>query len=161
MSERAPEPSTPRQVTVLKLNPAGEVVWRYSGWLLELHAGRVVLEAIYDLRDMPLLDVVLKRGDRFVETFYTDRWYNVFEVFDRDDGMRKGWYCNVSKPATIADDRISWVDLALDLWVSADGTQTVMDEDEFQQLDLDDDTVAHARAGLEELRKAFDLQVPR
>ena len=39
-----------------------------------------------------------------------------------------------------AEDVISYVDLALDLWVAPDGTQTVLDEDEFAAIDLDAET---------------------
>ena len=85
------------------------------------------------------MDITLKRNDRFVETFYSDRWYNIFEIYDRDDDHFKGWYCNIGKPAIIEDDFVSYVDLALDLWVSADGTQTVLDEDELEELNLDDE----------------------
>ena len=149
-----PLPSAGR-ISVEKLNPSGEIVWRYSGRMLERHRNRVVLAATYDLNDMPLPDAVLRRGDRFVETFYSDRWYNIFEVSDRDGRKRKGWYCNVCRPATIEDDRISWVDLALDLWVSPDGKQTLMDEDEFLELKLEAAEVRRARAAVEDLRRHF------
>ena len=71
--------------------------------------------------------------------YYTDRWYNIFEIYDRDDGQIKGWYCNIGKPAVIEDGVVSYVDLALDLWVSADGKQTILDEDEFEELEPDDE----------------------
>ena len=47
-----------------------------------------------------------------METFYSDRWYNIFEIYDRDDDQFKGWYCNIGKPAMIEDDFVSYVDLA-------------------------------------------------
>jgi predicted RNA-binding protein associated with RNAse of E/G family len=50
---------------------------------------------------------------------------------------------------------ISYVDLALDLWVAPDGTQTVLDEDEFAALDLDAETRQQARAALEEVQRLF------
>jgi len=72
-----------------------------------------------------------------VEVYYTDRFYNIFEIHDRDDRYLKGWYCNVGPPAVMeADNRLSYVDLALDLWVVPDGVQTELDEDEFAALDL-------------------------
>jgi protein associated with RNAse G/E len=105
---------------------------------------------------MPFMGITLKRGDRFMETFYTDRWYNIFEIYDRDDGALKGWYCNVSRPALFEGDNcLSYVDLALDLWVAADGTQTVLDEDEFAELELERDIRMKALAALEELKSHF------
>lgn len=117
-------------VSVLKRNLDGEVTWQYDGRELKRKANSVVLEA-FNRDDLPFMDVILKRGDRFVETFFFDRWYNVFEIFDRDDGKFKGWYCNIGYPAVLEKDTVSYIDLALDLWVAADGTQTVLDEDGF------------------------------
>jgi len=55
----------------------------------------------------------------------------------------------------IEDGRVSYVDLALDLWVSADGRQTVLDEDEFEALRLDEELKAGALKGLDELKQLF------
>ena len=100
---------------------------------------------------------MLKQNDRFVETFYTNRWYNIFEIHDRDDDSLKGWYCNVGYPAIWdAPDVISYVDLALDLWVTPVGVQTVLDEDEFGALELDELTRTRALNALAELRTIFE-----
>jgi len=143
-------------ITVIKRNPAGEEIWRYNGRILERGPDFVRLEARFNRPDLPFMGVTLKQGDSFLETYYTDRWYNIFEIRDRDDGRTKGWYCNVSCPAVLeAEDRLSYVDLALDLWVAVDGTATVLDEDEFAALDLDAETAARARAALAELLGRF------
>jgi protein associated with RNAse G/E len=102
----------------------------------------------------------LKKGDRFVEFYYSDRWYNIFEIYDRDDGEIKGWYCNVGMPAEFDDEVVSYVDLALDLWVSVDGKQTVLDEDEFGELNLTDTLRADALQGLHELKLLFESKNP-
>jgi len=124
------------RIKVLKKNPAEEVVWQYEGEVLRRAENEITLEALFNRDDMPFMDITLKRNDRFVETFYADRWYNIFEIYDRDDGKFKGWYCNIGKPAVIAEDFVSYIDLALDLWVSADGSQTVLDEDELEELNV-------------------------
>ncbi|RME87396.1 MAG: DUF402 domain-containing protein [Anaerolineae bacterium] len=142
-------------VRVLKRNLRGEVTWQYAGRILRREPNAVVLEAHFNLPDMPFLDTTLKRGDRFVETFYTDRWYNVFEIHDRDDDRLKGWYCNIGLPAVVDGDTVSYVDLALDLWVSPEGEQRVLDEDEFAALPLDETTRRRAREALTELQAAF------
>ena len=147
-------------IAVLKRGLNGEVTWQYKGRVLERESNRVVLEAFFNRDDMPFMGVVLKRGDRFVETFYADRWYNVFEIFDRDDGMFKGWYCNIGYPAVLDGDMVSYIDLALDLWVAADGTQTVLDEDEFLELHIDVPTRAQAVSALEELQRKFANKKP-
>jgi len=140
---------------VLKKNLADEVTWEYEGVVLRREENSVTLEALFNRDDMPFMDIVLKRNDRFVETFYSDRWYNIFEIYDRDDGHFKGWYCNIGKPAIIAEDFVSYVDLALDLWVSVDGKQTVLDEDELEELNLSKELRQKVYAGLHQLQAWF------
>jgi len=148
------------KITVLKKNPAGEVTYQYEGVLLKRDGNSVTIEALFDRDDRPFMDTTLKKGDRFVEFYYSDRWYNIFEIYDRDDGQVKGWYCNVGMPAIFEDGVVSYVDLALDLWVSANGKQAVLDEDEFAKLDLDRELSAGALNGLEELKKLFEIKNP-
>ena len=142
-------------IKVLKKNLEGRVTWQYEGQVLRREQNAVVLEAFFNRPDLPFMDVTLKENDRFVETFYTDRWYNIFEIYDRDDGRLKGWYCNVGRPAILSEDTVSYVDLALDLWVSADGKQTVLDEDEFEALSLDDSEREKALNALADLGQLF------
>jgi uncharacterized protein len=143
------------KIKVQKKDLAGEVTWQYEGVVLRREPNHVVLEALFNRPDTPFMDVVLKQNDRFVETFYNDRWYNIFKIYDRDDGKFKGWYCNIGKPAVIEDQLVSYIDLALDLWVSTDGKQTVLDQDEFEALDLDDDTKRSALRALADLKALF------
>jgi predicted RNA-binding protein associated with RNAse of E/G family len=109
---------------------------------------------------MPFQEIVLKRNDRFVETFFIDKWYNIFEIYDRDNGKLKGWYCNITKPAVIQDDSVSYVDLALDLWVSANGSQTILDEDELEDLKLEEELKKKVYAGMQELQAYFKEKNP-
>ena len=147
-------------VRVQKLNLAGQLTWQYEGRVLRHEPNAVVLEAYFNRPDMPFVDTVFKQNDRFIETFYMDRWYNTFEVHDRDDGRLKGWYCNIGRPATVGPDTVSYVDLALDLWVTPDGRQTVLDEDEFEALALSAEERETARSTLRDLRAAFESKRP-
>lgn len=148
------------QIKVLKKNLADEVTWQYEGIVLQRGENQITLEALFNRDDMPFMDITLKRNDRFVETFYSDRWYNIFEIYDRDDGKFKGWYCNIGKPAVITDDFISYVDLALDLWVSADGKQIVLDEDELEELRLQDELKQKVYGSLKDLQDFLKLKNP-
>lgn len=148
------------RIKVQKKNPAGAVTYEYEGVLLTREKNSIVLEALFDRADMEFMDVVFKRGDRFVEYYYTDRWYNIFVIHDRDDHKIKGWYCNIGMPAILEDGVVSYVDLALDLWVSVGGKQTVLDEDEFEKLELNEDLRMAARKGLEELQHLFLNEKP-
>jgi len=148
------------RIIVQKKNPAGEVTYQYEGVLLERSGNSIKLEAFFDRKDMPFQEVVFKTGDRFVEYYYSDRWYNIFAIYDKDDGNIKGWYCNIGMPAVIKDGIVAYVDLALDLWVSSDGRQTVLDEDEFEELRVNDEIRAGALASLEELKSLFQQKNP-
>lgn len=158
-------------ITVIKRDVEGRETWRYSGEILERGENFVRLEARFNrAQDYPFEDTVFRVGDRFVETFYTDRWYNIFEIHDRDDDRIKGWYCNIGRPAMwAAADVISYVDLALDLWVSAAGWKVpeaqrsgmkFLDWDEYARLRLDAVTRAQVRNALYELADLFESKQP-
>ena len=148
--------------TVYKLDHAGREVWQYPARVLERGGDFVRLEAFFNRADMELGYTVFKRGDRFIETFYDDRWYNVFAVYDRDDYTLKGWYCNVSRPAQITATAVRCDDLALDLWAAPDATPLVLDEEEFAALPLTDDDRAQALAALQTLlAEAQSGRLPR
>jgi predicted RNA-binding protein associated with RNAse of E/G family len=142
-------------VTVIKLDQKGQETWRYQGNVIERRAHHITLEAYFDREDTDVENLVLRRGDRFVETYFDDRWYNIFEVHDRVDDQIKGWYCNIGSPAALQDHTISYRDLALDLLVLPDGRQLVLDEDEFADLPLKPAERAKAWEALAELRKRF------
>lgn len=143
------------QVTVIKQNLEGRETWRYHGQILERGENFVLLEARFNREDTPFHGIVLKQGDRFIETFYSNRWYNIFEIHDREDDLLKGWYCNIDCPASLDGDRVSYIDLALDLLVFPDGRQLVLDEDEFQELPLTQEVRRKAWEALIELKEFF------
>lgn len=145
---------------IQKKNPEGKIVFEYAGEALARNEDAIILEAFFGRDDMAFLNITLKRGDRFVETFYTKRWYNIFEIYDRDDRKFKGWYCNIGKPAVIEEDTVSYIDLALDLWVAPDGTQMVLDEDEFEALSLTEAAREKAFEGLRELQALMKTKNP-
>lgn len=142
-------------VTVIKRNPQGQETWRYQGTLLRREADCLVLEAFFERQDLWVEEMFLARGDRFVEIYYTNRWYNIFEIYSGEDGGLRGWYCNITCPAEIDGNTISYVDLALDLLVFPNGRQVVLDEDEFANLELSPELRAQARAALAELQQVF------
>lgn len=142
-------------IDVIKLNTRREETWRYTGQVLRRWPNAVLLEARFNRDDTPFHEILLGRNDRFVEIFYSDRWFNIFEIHDREDDHLKGWYCNICRPAEFANGRVSYVDLALDLLVYPDGRNLVLDEDEFVDLHLDGETQAQALAAMEDLQELF------
>ena len=144
------QPTDP--ITVIKTDHAGREVWRYEGVVLESDSHYVKLEARFNRDDLVLDYVTLRRGDRFVEHFFDNRWYNLFEVHDKDNDHIKGWYYNFARPAHITDGEVRSDDLALDLWVSPDGHKLILDQDEFDALQIDESERAAVLDALEELR---------
>jgi hypothetical protein len=143
------------KVTIIKRNPQGIEVFRYRGIIKQRQQDAVLVEAYFTRDDMPFHGTVFKKNDRFVEAYYSDRWYNILEIYDRDDARLKCWYCNVSYPAEFENGSISFRDLALDLLVFPDGRQEVLDEDEFVLLPLNAEDSRQAQAALEELQVLF------
>jgi protein associated with RNAse G/E len=144
-----------KKITVIKQNVKGVETWRYEGKELLREKNMVMVEALFNREETDLLDIVIKRNDRFLEAFFKDRWYNIFEVRDRDDNKLKGWYCDICKPAVITDYQISYADLALDLWVFPDGRKKVFDEDQFNKLDLSESIRNKAHESLKDLKDNF------
>jgi len=154
--------TSPAVITVYKLDHDGREVWQYPATVMERGSTCVRLEAFFNRDDMDLGYTVFKRGDRFVEYFYTDRWYNIFAVYDRDDGALKGWYCNICRPATISEAAVRCDDLALDIWITPAGRSTVLDEDEFIALEIPRDDRRQASEALQQLlSEANSGRLPR
>jgi protein associated with RNAse G/E len=140
-----------KNIVVHKLNESGVEVWRYEGVILETTSKSVTLEARFDRELVEFHGIELTKGDRFVETFYANRWYNTFAIYDVHDDHFKGWYCNITRPARIESGHVYADELALDLIVLPDGKWLVLDEEEFNQLDLSREDRERAQGALESL----------
>jgi protein associated with RNAse G/E len=145
--------------TVIKLDHNGRKVHHYQGQLLERRDHRIILEAFFDREDTAVGEVVLRKGDRFVEAYYDDRWYNIFEVRDQNNGQLKCWYCNITCPAEFREREIAYRDLALDLLVYPDGRQSVLDEEEFLAMTISTQVRTQARQAVSELKKYFQIGI--
>ena len=139
-------------VIVIKRDHSGKEVWRYSGQLLRTSKTGVLIEAPFNRDDLPFHGLSFKHNDRFVELYLLGHWFNIYEIHDRDSGIIKGWYCNVTRPPLIQPGLIAYDDLALDLLVYPNGRQLVLDEDEFEKLNLPPHDQDMARNGLMNLR---------
>lgn len=149
-------------ITVYKLDHEGREVWHYAARVLARGATSIRLEAFFDRSRVEVGPVVFEEGDRFVETFYSDRWYNVFAVYGRKGGQFKGWYCNICRPAEITEQAVRCEDLELDVWVDRRGEITVLDEEAFAVLSLSAVERGHAHDALEEILKmASQRRLPR
>ncbi|MEA3439952.1 MAG: DUF402 domain-containing protein [Chloroflexota bacterium] len=143
-------------VIVVKLDEGGTETRRYQAILVLRDKNRLILEAYFNQEDMQFHGMFLGKGDRFIETYYTDRWYNIFEVHAREDDQIRGWYCNIACPIQVKGNTLSYIDLALDLLIFPDGREIVLDEDEFERLDISPAMRSKALQSLQELRESFN-----
>ncbi len=145
-------------ITVHKRDSAGRETWHYTGEVLSRGPDYVNLQARFNAPEKVTAYTTFRPDDRFVEWFYSDRWFNIFAVYDVADDHLKGWYCNITRPAILEETAIYADDLALDLWVYPDGSALVLDEDEFEALALDAETRAAAMNGLATLRAMVETR---
>ena len=65
--------------------------------------------------------------------YWPDRYWNL-SVRWRPDGSLEDYYVNIATPASWSDQQIDWVDLDLDLILSPDAAEPLLDdEDEFER----------------------------
>ena len=119
-------------ILVRKLNYEDRETWHWSGRLVERRDGLVVIDALFNAPPRDLGYMKLEGTDLFHEYYYSDRWFNIFQVFGADGAM-KGWYCNICKPARFQGQRIDFVDMVLDVFVYPDGRSLVLDREEFEE----------------------------
>jgi hypothetical protein len=139
----------------VRLVKAGRLKVDYPATVVADDGVRVTVTAPWSLPDVRDFGFVrFEPGDVFTEHYWRDRWYAVKEVRDAR-GVRKGWYCDVTRPVVVAGGTLTSEDLDLDLWVSADGSEVLrLDEDEFAASGLagrDPDAAARAVRALDGL----------
>src|SRR5215210_7259235 len=78
-------------VHVRKLRPDGSQAYAWDGVVLQCDATGIVLRATFNVDLVDLGFTTFRRGDEFVEFYYWDGWYNVFQV-SAPDATLKGWY---------------------------------------------------------------------
>lgn len=146
-----------------KHDHTGKYILDYPGTVLSRSATEVCVECFFD-RDIAGEYMNISAGDRVVEWFFTDRWYNIMQFHDVRGGQLKGWYCNITRPTDIREDDgrlvIAWQDLALDVFVYPDGRIIVLDEDELAALNLPAHEVAQVWAAVDHLRALVKSRQP-
>ncbi|MFJ6515264.1 DUF402 domain-containing protein [Streptomyces sp. NPDC091406] len=155
-------PSDPRagrpEELIVALTKAGRTKIRYPAELVRDDGVRVTVRAPWaapGVRDFGF--VRFEPGDVFTEHYWRDRWFAVKEVRTGDGGL-KGWYCDITRPAVLADGVLAVEDLDLDLWVSADGSCVLrLDEDDFDASGLADRDPAAAGAAASALDELESL----
>jgi len=151
----------PQTVTVRKQNHLGEPMLSWKGEVVANGPTFRLVSALFSGRDAVTVDkVIFRKGDRMLERYYTDRWYNVFEVKQDLSDQVKCWYINLSLPAQFTADSIIWQDLALDLVIYPDGNYRLLDEDEFNALQIEPSLRSRCLETVQEILAAPDLIAP-
>lgn len=84
-------------------------------------------------------ELVVPKATVTIAHYWTDRPYNVYHWVAR--GRTLGYYCSVADDTSIGEDRVEYLDLAVDVLIDTAGRATVLDEDE-----LPDDLPSPLRA---------------
>ncbi len=147
-----------------KLKPGGRRDYAWDGVVVRCDSDGVVLRAEFNVDLVERHFATFRRGDIFFEFYYWDRPYNIFQI-SQPDGALKGWYCNLGLPPEVEEgfNRMSYVDLALDVWANPDGSFVVLDEDELEAILAEyPEHAENAERGRAELVRLAQLrQLPR
>jgi predicted RNA-binding protein associated with RNAse of E/G family len=144
-----------QKITIHLLKPNKQKTVIYQGVLLDQESGHLLVHARWEHQELDLGYVVFAPGDHFLEHYYTDRWYNIFEVRS-SEGALKGWYCNITRPAQFEGEVLRSEDLELDLFVAPDrGHLLRLDQAEFEALALD---VTEPEVYAAALRALYELE---
>ena len=148
-------------LTVFKQNHLGKPVFSWKGELLtESPTCRLVRAYFSGAEAVPVDKVTFRKGDLMLERYYTDRWYNLFEVHEGLSDQVKCWYINLSYPALFNTESITWQDLALDLVVYPSGEYRLLDEDEFDDLLIEPEVRKTCLETVQEILSNPDLITP-
>ena len=109
----------PQEYTIIKNDQQGREVWHYAGSLRAKSPHGMLFEAHFNRSDFNFNGVILKKNDLFLELYLFDKYFNIYQIYDRDSGALKAWYCNVCRPVVLDGRTVSYDDLALDLLVYA------------------------------------------
>ena len=74
---------------------------------------------------------LIEKGTSSHEYFWFDRWYNIFR-FVNPDGTFRNYYCNICMPPKFSNDVLDYVDMDIDIVVTAEFSYRILDRDEFE-----------------------------
>ena len=149
---------------VVKRAPDGHVATRYPATRVRTLAPVpwIELDAVWVVPDVEVAGLEFVPGDTIREFFSAEHPFNAFAVISPEGRMR-GWYGNVTYPATIEDiDGVSslvWHDLYLDVVILPGGGQFLLDDDELAESGIPANDPAFARA-IEEARRELIAIIP-
>ena len=130
-------------VTVVKLNPSGDEIARYSAVVTDEVCPEpwFAVRATWTMKRIDASGLIFEPGDTLIEYFSLAHWFNAFCVI-APNGHIRGIYGNVTHPTSIAiseaETVVTWHDLYLDVLRLADGSVLVADEEELADSGLNE-----------------------
>ncbi len=137
----------------------GRLKYRWPGELLVANEQEIVVRGEFS-REFKTPYHHFRAGDVTREIYPRDAWYNICEIYGKEESIQ-GIYCNLAAPPELCGKTLTYIDLALDLYVSKQGDVTVLDEEEFEHLAatrLPADLLTQARESWGELMDALERQ---
>lgn len=74
----------------------------------------------------------LPEGSLTIGHYWRARDYIVWEMYNPRAEFQ-GYYIHICRNVTFDENSVAWQDMAVDVWVSANGTSDVLDEDELER----------------------------
>ena len=86
------------------------------------------------LSDRPYVaaGAALPEGSLTIGHYWRARDYIVWEMYNPRAELQ-GYYIHICRNVTFDENSVEWEDMAVDVWVSANGTSDVLDEDELER----------------------------
>ncbi len=144
-----------KTITIIKRNEHSQPVFQYQAEILDQSEKGLLLSAVFGLASVVEEDINILKGDRFKEWYPYQKWFNIYQIHDGQTAQVKAWYCNVCRPMYFHESVLEFDDLALDLLVYPDGSQSILDREEFRALRISGHERRLALEGLEELQTIF------
>ncbi len=74
----------------------------------------------------------LPEGSLTIGHYWRARGHIVWEMYNPRAEFQ-GYYVHICRNVTFGENSVEWEDMAVDVWVSANGTSEVLDEDELER----------------------------
>jgi hypothetical protein len=152
-------------IQVIKRAPDGCVATRYPATRVNTTAPEAWVEfiAVWVVPDVVVGGLEFVPGHTIREFFSAEHPFNAFAVIS-PEGILRGWYGNVTYPATIESidgvQSLVWHDLYLDVVILPDGLQVLLDDDELDDSGIPASDPAFAGA-IEQARRDLIAIIPQ
>jgi protein associated with RNAse G/E len=129
------------ELAIEKISPEDTLAASYPGTVVNAGAESpwIASRAIWPNKEIEQAGLRFVPDDLLNEFFSPTHNYNVFSIWTPEGALR-GWYANVTHPATIdfsvQPPLLRWYDLYVDLIAFPDGRYVILDEDELEESGL-------------------------